>query len=644
MDDGTIMVKDEGPPLRPVCDISDGVSHKLSYLLSNIIDEVCNGETVCTSTEEMLASINKCNNNGIQGEDVLGSADVKSLYPSIPVDEAIDIVVEEFEKKKMKIEGLDYEELGLYLALNMEPAEITRIRLKDVCPTRAHSSRKPEITCSGIKVNKKERFEPWNKATKIPDDEEKIKMLIEALRIGIKVIMKNHTYEFANLIKKQREGGPIGMDLTGTIAKIFMKWWDERLLEKLEEAGIEKKMYERYVDDVNMCIKETPIGARYIDGKLEYPDGAKEEDEEIPADKRTFTVVMQKANSIQENIQVEIDVPTNYTDCKLPILDLKVWIEKVETKNGEELKIVHQHYVKPMAKKYVIHKDAAMSFRNKRTILTQMCLRVMLNNSVYLKREQKKITVEFFLKRMQASGYDEKFRYQVLKSALQAYKEIESNPIRPLYRGKEMNTPQERIKRRRKRRNWFRGGGYESVMFIPATPGSELTRRIQEEVAVSELKIKVVEKPGIKIKRMLQRNNTVKSMVCADTKCFIFSSSKQGNCRKTGVTYSITCRGNCGGDQYYGETNCNGYTRGIEHLNDYNYRRANSVMWKHCQKEHNGEEQQFEMKIIDYVKNDPTKRQILEAVRINSVNENRRINDKKEWVVGRIPTMTISEL
>ena len=30
----------DGPPVRPVCDVTDGISHRLSYLLSNIL-EVC---------------------------------------------------------------------------------------------------------------------------------------------------------------------------------------------------------------------------------------------------------------------------------------------------------------------------------------------------------------------------------------------------------------------------------------------------------------------------------------------------------------------------------------------------------------------------------------------------------------------------
>ena len=65
-------------------------------------------------------------------------------------------------------------------------------------------------------------------------------------------------------------------------------------------------------------------------------------------------------------------------------------------------------------------------------------------------------------------------------------------------------------------------------------------------------------------------------------------------------------------------------------------------MWKHCVRKHEGQEQQFEMKVIDQVKNDATKRLILEAVRINEIPESRRINDKEEWVIGKIPKVVVS--
>ena len=219
-----------------------------------------------------------------------------------------------------------------------------------------------------------------------------------------------------------------------------------------------------------------------------------------------------------------------------------------------------------------------------------------------------------------------------------------SDPKRPKYRGKEPNTPRRRIERMKRRRNWYRAGGYEAVIFVPSTPKSELARRMKEEISRSNLNINVVERPGIKIKRLLQKNDPYKSGECSAANCFVCSTTKEGSCRKSGVTYVITCKGNCGGDVYNGETHKNGYSRGGEHLTDYQYKPGHSVMWKHCEKKHDGEEQQFNMKIMDYVWGDSTKRQILEAVRINGIEESARINDKKEWIVGKIPTVTVTDL
>ena len=434
------------------------------------------------------------------------------------------------------------------------------------------------------------------------------------------------------------------MDLTGTVAKIFMKWWDKELWQKMEKVGLKNMLYERYVDDINSCMKATEVGARYIGDELVVTEETKQEDEAIEPDLRTFKVIQSIGNSIHPSIQVEIDVPSNYPDKKVPILDLKVWIEDVETENGKERKILHQHYMKPMANKFVIRSDAAMAMKNKRTILTQMCLRVLLNNSEYLKEEEKKRTVEFFMKRLQASGYSEEFRYEILKSAVSADEKISNDPTRPKYRSKEMNTPKARNERSKKKRNWFKKGGYESAMFVPATPGSELRRLIEEEVESTSIKIRIVERAGVRVKRMLQKNDPFKDKTCNEDNCFICSTTGEGKCRKSGITYQICCKGDCGEDIYHGETHGNGYTRGLEHESDFQHKRERSVMWKHCVKKHSGEEQEFEMRVVDQVKGDPTKRLILEAVRINEIPEERRINDKEEWIIGKIPAVTVTSL
>lgn len=84
-------------------------------------------------------------------------------------------------------------------------------------------------------------------------------------------------------------------------------------------------------------------------------------------------------------VNIELDVPSKYEDGKLPILDLEVWIEKERTENGEEqLKLVYKHYSKPMAIRYVIHKENVWLFedgwKERNSFLWRVC-----NNQVIMK-------------------------------------------------------------------------------------------------------------------------------------------------------------------------------------------------------------------------------------------------------------------
>ena len=214
----------EGPPVRPVCDISDGVGHKFSYIISNILQELCYGETVCNSTEEMLAAVEETNSRGISENMVLGSLDVKALYPSLDIPDTVEVVCQMFEESNITFDGVDYEELGLYLALNLDSRTLEGRGLAHLCPTRKNNAgRRPTITASGNRSSKADRFEPWNRASHQPDEEQKRRMMTEAMRIALTTSLSNHMYEFNKVIRRQCKGGPIGMDLTGTVAKIFMR-------------------------------------------------------------------------------------------------------------------------------------------------------------------------------------------------------------------------------------------------------------------------------------------------------------------------------------------------------------------------------------------------------------------------------------
>jgi hypothetical protein len=156
------------------------------------------------------------------------------------------------------------------------------------------------------------------------------------------------------------------------------------------------------------------------------------------------------------------------------------------------------------------------------------------------------------------------------------------------------------------------------------------------------LKIKVVERSGTKVKRMLQKNDPFRRQKCGDAKCKICNTTGKGNCRRNGITYKLTCKGDCEGFVYKGETHKNGYSRGGEHDNELRLRIDNSVMWKHCLKEHGGAMVEFDMEVIDYVRNDPTLRQVTEAIRINETPMEKRINDAMEWNVGRLPKIAVT--
>ena len=66
----------------------------------------------------------------------------------------------------------------------------------------------------------------------------------------------------------------------------------------------------------------------------------------------------------------------------------------------------------------------------------------------------------------------------------------------------------------RKRSSWYKKGRNEVVIFVPSMPNSQLQRRYQKEIKKQGFKIKVVEKAGAAIKKLLQTSDLFKSRKC----------------------------------------------------------------------------------------------------------------------------------
>ena len=91
-------------------------------------------------------------------------------------------------------------------------------------------------------------------------------------------------------------------------------------------------------------------------------------------------------------------------------------------------------------------------------------------------------------------------------------------------RHKTWNTHEREKERTAKKLNWYKKGGNKSVMFIPYTPDSTLQKMYTEEVKRAGLPIKIVEKAGVSLKRILQKSDPFATKNCGRFDCLPCSS------------------------------------------------------------------------------------------------------------------------
>ena len=500
------------------------------------------------------------------------------------------------------------------------------------------------MTGCGMMEREEDRFKPWIFPDTLGmDDCTKKKLLTEALRIVLLTLLRTHIYEFAGSLKLQKEGGPIGMEITGVVAQVFMVWWDRQLKQRLNQINLQVKMHQRYVDDTNIIAKQTPVGAGYDGEQMTINEATIAEDETIPPDKRTMRLIQTVASYIHPSIRLTIDYPTKHRNGKVPMLDVNMWIMDV----GDEKKVVYEHYEKPMTTKSVMHAKSAVSMQVKRTVLSQEVLRILLHCSRYVTWENVSTHINNFLKKMQYSGYNQNFRYNVVNSALNAMKiirEKEELGLRPINRPKGWKREEREKEKEEKKRKWYKNGGFDSVIFVPSTPKSVLKQMYQQEISKSGIRIKVVEKTGTTLKAELQTSNPFKPQRCGRELCFVCSSEGTGNCDAMGITYEIKCKGNCEiRNIYKGETADSAYTRGLQHRTHLTARNiTNSPLWRHCREAHDGILQEFQMNVTGTFRNDAMLRQITEAVQIKNIEARELMNTRAEWNMTRVPRTIIT--
>ena len=340
--------------------------------------------------------------------------------------------------------------------------------------------------------------------------------------------------------------------------------------------------------------------------------------------------VKEIADRVDESLKVTTDCKENYDSKKVPVLDLNVWIGRGVS---GEVKVLHSHYMKPVASRATIHWRSSHSEEMKRNVAVNELMRINRNCSRDLPWEDVTEHMSYYIKRLQYSGYPEEFRQEVVNNAL-ARIDKSTRITRAMSDNVPPITPVDR-------QQWYtRSGRFDSVMFVEATPSSELARRIRDAVKRSKLRIQVVEKAGTTIKGLLQRSNPYGVGPCHRSNCLICERGGAVDCRVRGCVYEYLCE-ECG-RKYRGQTGRTIQERDYEHMASWEAGDDECPLQRHSNIYHGGERYGFDLRVIAKCYGKPTKRMITEAVQIGELTGDQTMNNKSEWNYTNLAKVNVS--
>ena len=163
-------------------------------------------------------------------------------------------------------------------------------------------------------------------------------------------------------------------------------------------------------------------------------------------------------------------------------------------------------------------------------------------------------------------------------------------------------------------------------------------------------RIKIIERGGITIQRMLERPDPWGGEPCGREDCWICTSSHEesgksiGKCSTEGAVYRVQCLDckECGVVcEYIGETSRSTYERSIEHQRALRNKDQKSPLYKHMEECHPGRTPNLLMTILRLHRK-ALSRQIHEALLISKSKAEILLNNKSEWSKSRIPRIRMT--
>ena len=266
----------------------------------------------------------------------------------------------------------------------------------------------------------------------------------------------------------------MGLDTSVEASEIYMVSFDTRFLDRLSKLGININLYKRYVDDITIVLKAIGPGWHYcsLEDRIKFDRDGPYCD--LEKDQRTMSILRDIGNSIDMNIQLTFDCPSLNTDHRLPILDIKVWME--------DHKLRHTFYRKECSSNLTIMKRSAIGKNVKRTSLFEEGMRRLRNMDVDTTEEEKKRVLGAYMNCLRLSGHQLKFRRELLNGILIRRKDMDRE-IRekgvPRYRNRAEIDLKKLSKKDNHLATWFLRGTNTSVLQVQATPGGALANIVK---------------------------------------------------------------------------------------------------------------------------------------------------------------------
>ena len=675
---------------------------------------------VCCGPEITIKLKNNCSHcgPGIEPEEpeysLIGS-DVKALFPSIKSANTGKLIREAVEKSEIEFEGFDHQKALAYIAMNRDLTSDLE-EIENLLPTRK-SGRTTKLKIGAIEKDwdPQDKFQFKNQEI---SGQDRIKLIARVVEIATRALFQNHAYRFGNQYYHQQEGGSIGDRWTGAASEIVMQDWATKYQNILENSGVDTLLLAGYVDDGRQYTTCLPLGSRFDKNNKRFqiiPEAVEEDTRNKlqgeSTNQRMGRICLEAMNSINIDLEFTMETPEDFPREQLPTLDFKLWQEP-------DKKLNHCYYQKQVKTPYVIMARSGMSNQQKLQILANELTRRLSNiNKSNSCPNQYTNVINQYTQELKNSEYTFRTAREIVISGIRGLRtriQLRERKNQNFYREAHTTARQRATKKLVSKETWYKEQDKEnadspeiqeitrkptrtiarrgkfgiekkmpeksiikSVMFDPYTAGSELAKRLRENeeklAKITNTKIKIVERTGVKLQDLLTKANPWKGHDCETKNCLLCytklktEKNQTQDCHQRNVVYQTRCL-NCEEQElekienmdvpeqekktlknniklflYIGETSRSTYERGWEHLNDLTTLSNKSHMLKHILAEHPGQnikDIKFGLKIIRTCRTS-FERQIYESVAIQVAREQHHIlNSRAEYNRCSLPRLS----